>query len=230
MKAALAAGRPVKVDSGATLADGLLVPTVGTNAFALAQKYVDSMVVADEMFIALAMLRLLEVDKSVIEGGGACGVAAMLQGALPGLRGKKVVFPLCGGNVDTLTLGRVIERGLAADGRLIRFTVDVSDRPGGIAALTRKIADNGVSIREIFHERAFLHTDLATVQVTVIAETTGAHHAEQLFDSIQDDPRFVFNGPHAGADDLVYTDENQRVRFREKLTAPRLNPRKTKHT
>jgi threonine dehydratase len=137
LTAALDAGKPITVQGGPTLADGLLVPRVGTNAFALCQRYVDKTVLVSEKYIALAMLRLLEMEKAVVEGGGATGLAAMLQGLLPELEGKKVVIPLCGGNVDTPVLGRVLERGLAADGRLVRFTTAVSDRPGGIASLTK---------------------------------------------------------------------------------------------
>jgi len=137
LTAALEAGKPITVQGGPTLADGLLVPRVGTNAFALCQRHVDKTVLVSEKYIALAMLRLLEMEKAVVEGGGATGLAAMLQGLLPELEGKKVVIPLCGGNVDTPVLGRVLERGLAADGRLVRFTTAVSDRPGGIASLTK---------------------------------------------------------------------------------------------
>jgi threonine dehydratase len=147
---ALEAGKPVTVPAGATLADGLLVPRVGTNAYALAAKHVDKVVLVKERFIALAMLRLLELEKAVVEGGGATGLAAMLQGLLPELEGKNVVIPLCGGNIDTPVLGRVLDRGLAADGRLVRFEAIVSDRPGGIAALTKILADCGVSIKDIY--------------------------------------------------------------------------------
>ena len=149
LTAALEAGRPVTVAASSTIADGLLVPRVGTNAFALARRHVDRVVTVRERFIALAMLRLLEMEKAVVEGGGATGLAAMMEGLLPELAGKTVVIPLCGGNVDVPVLGRVIERGLAADGRLVRFEATVSDRPGGIAALTRVLADSGVSIKDI---------------------------------------------------------------------------------
>ena len=122
------------------------------------------MVTVSERAIALAMLRLVEMEKVVVEGGGATGLAAMLQGLLPELRGKTVVVPLCGGNVDTPVLGRVLERGLAADGRLVRFEAVVSDRPGGIAALTRLVADAGGSIKDIYHERAWVDTDMSSVR------------------------------------------------------------------
>ncbi len=73
-----------------------------------------------ERHIALSVLRLLEIEKTVVEGGGVVGLAALLANKLPELKGKKVVVALCGGNIDITVLGRVIERGLAADGRLIQ--------------------------------------------------------------------------------------------------------------
>lgn len=99
--------------------------------------------------IAIAVLRLIELEKLVVEGGGAAALAAILPGGpLHGkFAGKKVVVPLCGGNIDTTVLGRVIDRGLAADKRLVRFSATVSDRPGGIATLARDMADMGVSVK-----------------------------------------------------------------------------------
>ena len=147
--AALAAGRPVNGFKGGTLADGLAVPVVGHNAFAIASRCVDEVHLVSEQMIAIAMLRLIEMEKTVSEGAGCAALAAILPGGpLYGrFKGKKVVIPLCGGNVDTPVLGRVMERALAADNRLIRFTVIVSDRPGGIANLCRCIADSGGSIK-----------------------------------------------------------------------------------
>ncbi|CAK5006227.1 unnamed protein product [Meloidogyne enterolobii] len=114
-----------------SLADGLSVPTVGSNALLIAQGLIDQMITVSEGSIALAILRLIEVEKSVVEGGGAVGLAALVSGKLDHLRGKRVVAILTGGNIDTTVLGRTIERGLAVDGRLIKFDVVVSDRPGG---------------------------------------------------------------------------------------------------
>jgi threonine dehydratase len=78
-------------------------------------------------------------------------------------QGQKVVVPICGGNIDITTLGRVIERGLAVDERLVRFQVKVLDRPGGINGLTQILADQGASIKEIYHERAWMASDVTTV-------------------------------------------------------------------
>ncbi|KAK6165469.1 hypothetical protein SNE40_022393 [Patella caerulea] len=177
---ALKEGKPVYTKASSSLADGLAVPMVGVNAFITAKPLIDKMVVVKEEFIALAILRLIELEKAVVEGAGATALAAILQNQVPELVGKKVVIPLCGGNIDTTALGRVIERGLAADGRLVRFVVTVTDRPGGIADLTRLIANLGVSIKDIFHERAWLKSDVFAVQVKCVVETRDAQHTEEL--------------------------------------------------
>jgi hypothetical protein len=79
----------------------------------------------------------------------------------------RVVLPLCGGNIDTTILGRCLDRGLACDGRLLKFSVTVSDRPGGIAELCRQMASIGISIKDIMHERAWIQSDIFSVEVTV---------------------------------------------------------------
>eukprot|EP00522_Entomoneis_paludosa_P011290 CAMPEP_0172447606 /NCGR_PEP_ID=MMETSP1065-20121228/6884_1 /TAXON_ID=265537 /ORGANISM="Amphiprora paludosa, Strain CCMP125" /LENGTH=444 /DNA_ID=CAMNT_0013198953 /DNA_START=51 /DNA_END=1382 /DNA_ORIENTATION=- len=156
--AAMKAGRPVPTPFTPTLADGLAVPVVGPHAFEVARHYVDECVLSSEKCIALAVLRLLENEKIVVEGGGAAGLAALLPGGpldRPDMKGKNIIVPLCGGNIDTTVLGRVIERGLAADERLVHFYATVSDRPGGIARLTQHLAEEGASIKDIYHERAW---------------------------------------------------------------------------
>ncbi|KAK9504478.1 hypothetical protein O3M35_010801 [Rhynocoris fuscipes] len=178
--AAISANEPVEVEIKSTLADGLAVPTVGYNAFATAAPLIDKMVVVKEEWIAIAILRLVELEKCVVEGAGASGLAAILAGQLPELKGKKVVLPLCGGNIDTTILGRCLERGLAVDGRLIKFCVTVSDRPGGIADLCRLVSTTGVSIKDIIHERAWITSHVFSVQVTVVCETMNMEHANQL--------------------------------------------------
>ncbi|KAK2185848.1 hypothetical protein NP493_221g02035 [Ridgeia piscesae] len=178
--ASLESGKPVYVRAMSTLADGLAVPLPGVNAFATAAPLIDKMVVVSEEQIALAILRLVELEKAVVEGAGATGLAAVLAGLLPELKGQKVVIPLCGGNIDTTVLGRCLERGLAADGRLCRFLVTVSDRPGGIAELTKLLAGIGVSIKDIFHERAWLTSHIYSVEVKCVVETRDREHARQL--------------------------------------------------
>ncbi|MGA3144049.1 MAG: threonine ammonia-lyase [Verrucomicrobiota bacterium] len=174
--AAMQAGRPVKVEVKPTLADGLSVPQVGENAFRIARSRVGRTVLVGEHAIALAILRLLELEKAVVEGAGAAPLAACLAGLVPELKGKNVALPLCGGNIDTPILGRVLERGLASDGRLYQFRATISDRPGGLARFAGLIAEAGASIIEISHDRAFASDDITTVNVHCIVETRDADH------------------------------------------------------
>ncbi len=136
--------------------------------------------VVSEHLIALAVLRLVELEKSVVEGAGAVPLAALLSGQLSELRGKKVVLPLCGGNIDTNMLGRIIERGLAADGRLCRFTANISDRPGGLARFASILAEEGASVRDVEHDRAFAGDDVSQVVVHCVIETRDRDHAVRV--------------------------------------------------
>jgi threonine dehydratase len=181
--AALKAGRPVPTPTKNTLADGLAVPMVGPHAFEVARYYVDECVITTEKEISLAILRLVENEKMVVEGGGAAGLAAILPGGKldrPELKGKNIIIPLCGGNIDTTVLGRVLDRGMSADNRLCNFYATVSDRPGGISRLTAIMAEQGASIKDIYHERAWLHTNVDQVQVKCVVELQGKEHAKKL--------------------------------------------------
>src|SRR5205823_6156931 len=180
LAAALAAGEPVQVVLTPTLADGLAVPRAGVRPFEVLKRVVDTVVAVDEAAIALAILRLIELEKSVVEGGGATPLAALLAGKLDHLKGKNVVLVLAGGNIDLTMLDRVIDVGLVADGRLTRFTVSISDRPGGLARLAEVIASTGASIKEIIHDRAFSGPDLSAVRVLCVVETTGHDHVMAL--------------------------------------------------
>jgi threonine dehydratase len=178
--AALEAGKPVKVALHPTLADGLAIPQVGSNAFEVVRSLVDQTITVNEEEIAIAILRLVELEKSVIEGAAATSLAACLSRKLKDLAGKRVVLLLCGGNIDPNVLSRVIERGLVADGRLGRFTAVISDRPGGLADLAAQIAATGASIKQVVHDRAFASLDVSTVHVLCTVETRNREHLAEL--------------------------------------------------
>ncbi len=178
--AALRAGKPVLRPRRATLADGLATLTVGANAFELARHRVDEVVTVPEDAIALAILRMLELEKTVVEGAAAVPLAAMITGSLPKLAGKRVALIICGGNIDPAILSRVIEKGLVHDGRLTRFSVVISDRPGGLAELTRVIASGGASIKDIAHDRAFSGPDVSAVKAVCTVETRDSAHIKAL--------------------------------------------------
>ena len=176
----LAAGCVTPCPARPTLADGLATTRPGANAFAIARERVDRVVKVSEDAIALSILRLLELEKSVIEGAAAAPLAALLSGQLPELRGKRVALLLCGGNIDPLVLSRVIEIGLAADGRLVRLVAQISDRPGGLATLAAAIAETGASIQQITHDRAFAGPDVSSVRVVCELETHDRAHITEV--------------------------------------------------
>ena len=186
LSAAISAGAPIAVTLSPTLADGLAVAQAGTIPFETLSRVVDRVVTVDEAAIALAVLRLIELEKSVVEGAGATPLAAFLAGKLESLKGRNVVLVLCGGNIDLTMLDRVIEVGLVADGRVSRFTVSISDRPGGLARLAEVIASTGASIKEIVHDRAFSGPDLSAVRVVCVVETTGHDHVAVLHKALED--------------------------------------------
>merc|ERR1719225_2421131 len=184
---AIKAGTPVFTPTLPSIADGLTVPTVGCNAVATAAPLIDKMVTVSEEWVAIAILRCVEMEKAVVEGGGASGVAAVLAGLCPELKGKKVVIALCGGNIDTTILGRCLDRGLAADGRLVKFSCTISDRPGGMSELVSLLSELGVSIKDITQERAWIKNDIFSVEDIVVCETKDSDHASHMFTELKKD-------------------------------------------
>jgi threonine dehydratase len=178
--AAMSAGKPVRVNTRFTLADGLAVAEAGHCPFGIAMPLVDRVVPIAEEALALAILRLAELEKCIVEGAGAAGLAALLGGGLPELAGRRVVLLLTGGNIDPLAHSRVIERGLAADGRIYRFDALISDRPGGLAHLSSVLAAGSANVTEIVHNRTFAGPDLSTVHVLCTVETRDRDHIGEL--------------------------------------------------
>jgi threonine dehydratase len=178
--AAMRAGKPVRVPRRPTLADGLATLTVGANSFALARGRVDHVIGVSEDWIALAILRMVELEKTVVEGAAAVPLAAMMSGQLSYLAGHRVALVVCGGNIDPAILSRVIEKGLVHDGRITRFTARISDRPGGLADLCRVIAACGASIKDIAHDRAFSGPDVSAVHAVCTVETRNRAHVTAL--------------------------------------------------
>jgi threonine dehydratase len=178
--AAMSAGKPVRISTKPTLADGLAIAQVGSNAFEIAAPRVDRTVIVTEEQIAVSILRIVELEKGVVEGAAATPLAACLSGQLPELAGQRVVLLLCGGNIDPNVLSRVVERGLVADGRLSRFTAMISDRPGGLADLASQIASSGASIKQVVHDRAFAGSDVSAVHVLCTVETRNQQHLAEL--------------------------------------------------
>ena len=178
--AAMKAGKPVRIATQPSLADGLAIEQVGGNAFEIAAPRVDRIVTVTEEEIAVSILRVVELEKGVVEGAAATTLAACLFGHLSEYSGKRVAILLCGGNIDPNILSRVIECGLVGDGRLSRFTALISDRPGGLAELATQIAATGASIKQVVHDRAFAGSDVSEVHVLCTVETRNKEHLTEL--------------------------------------------------
>jgi threonine dehydratase len=172
-------GHLVRIETQPTLADGLAVAKGGELCFEIIRRLVDRIMLVDEGQIALSILRLLELEKTVVEGAGAVPLAAAMDKTM-GLAGKNVVLALCGGNIDLTMIWRVIERGMAADGRLCRVTARLSDRPGSLAHLASVLADAGASIKDVAHDREFGPVDITRVVVIATIETRDFEHIDQI--------------------------------------------------
>ncbi len=181
-------GEVTRVATRPTLADGLGVGEAGRICCELARRVVDQVVLVDEDAIARAVLRLLELEKMVVEGAGAVGLAAMTDRErlrIMGLEGKKVVLVLTGGNIDVTMISRVIDRGLGSDGRLARVTVDVADRPGALAKVLGMVAERGGSIQEVRHDRHFGPADVALVRIFFVIETRDEGHVREIREGLE---------------------------------------------
>lgn len=179
MQAALAAGRRVRLPAAATIADGIAVREVGELTFELARRYADAVVTVDEEEIANAILLLLEIEKTVVEGAGATTLAALVNRKVA-LEGRTVVLVLSGGNIDVNVIARIIERGLVKDGRLVRLSVVLRDRPGALARLTGLVAECRANILEIGHDRAFSRARIGESEVELTLETAGRDQIEAI--------------------------------------------------
>jgi len=179
MRGALEARARVTLPAASSIADGIAVRQVGEQTLALAQKYVDEIVTVDEEELANAILLLLEIEKTVVEGAGAAPLAALLNRPLD-LAGRNVVLVLSGGNIDVTVISRIIERGLVKDGRLVRLGVLLHDRPGALARLTALIAQERANIVHIEHDRAFAHGGIGETQVELTLETSGRAQIDAL--------------------------------------------------
>jgi threonine dehydratase len=187
MKAALEAGRTVEITTQPTIADGLAVKRAGEITLEIVRRYVDEIVTVSEDEIASAILKLLEIEKTVVEGGGAVGLAAVLFRKIAGIGNRNVAMIISGGNIDPTLLSKIIERGLAKDGRLVRIRAVARDSPGELARICRHAADVGANILEVTHNRAFANLDVGGVEIDLILETRGHDHVEQLLKVLSQD-------------------------------------------
>jgi threonine dehydratase len=184
MQAALSARQPITLPPAPTIADGIAVRRVGELTLPLVQRYVDAIVTVNEAELAHAIVLLLENEKTVVEGAAATTLAALLSRPLQ-LEGKTVVLVVSGGNIDMNVVARVIEKGLVREGRLIRLSLIVIDRPGALARVSTLVADQGANIQEIVHTRGFSRAEIGESEITLTLETFGTQHISTVVSALR---------------------------------------------
>ncbi|QKV54772.1 threonine ammonia-lyase [Comamonas antarctica] len=167
-----------------TIAEGIAVATPGQLTQGVVRELVDDLLLVDEGDIEQAVLMLLEIEKTLVEGAGAAGLAAMLRHGAR-FAGRKVGLVLSGGNIDPLLLAAIIERGMVRSGRLARIRVSARDVPGVLARITATVADAGANIEEVHHQRAFTLLAAQNVEIECVLQTRNQPHVEQVLERLR---------------------------------------------
>ena len=177
-------GRDLPI-GGATIAEGIAVPTAGTLTGRLVRELVDEIVTVHDTSVEEAMNLLLEIEKVVVEGAGAAGIAALLEHPSL-LAGRQVGVVLSGGNVDPRLLASVIMRGLVRSGRLTRLQIEIPDVPGALGLVTTTVGQAGANIVEIAHERMLLDVSARSAELEVVIETYDHDHVDRVIAALAD--------------------------------------------
>ncbi|HEX2642782.1 MAG TPA: threonine ammonia-lyase [Thermoanaerobaculia bacterium] len=174
------AGHRVTCDTERSVADGIAVKSPGELTFDYVMRYVDDVETVTEDQIRSAIVKMLEVGKTVTEGAAAAALAAMIERRFPYVEGRNAVIILSGANIDVSLLARIIDRSLVESRRLVRFRTEVTDRPGALADLLRVIASCGGNVVRIQHDRVFKHAGFWEAEVEVTLETRNEDHIEEI--------------------------------------------------
>jgi threonine dehydratase len=185
MVAAVKEHHAVTIPPGTTIADGIAVRRAGEVTLPVVERYVDEIVTVDEDEIASAILMLLEREKTLAEGAGAAGLAALIQ-KKTSLNGVRTAVVIGGGNIDVTLLSRIIERGLVQDGRMIRLRIHLLDKPGALAELTKLIAQHRVNIVDTLYNRAYYGVNLGDTTIDITLETRGPEQVRELLGALND--------------------------------------------
>ncbi|PZP99021.1 MAG: threonine ammonia-lyase [Variovorax paradoxus] len=171
------------VQGNSTIAEGIAVGSPGQITQAIVRESVDALMLVQEGDIEQAILMLLEIEKTVVEGAGAAGLAALLREP-ERFRGKKVGLVLSGGNINPMLLAAIIERGMVRSGRLGRLRVSAADHPGSLARIATVVADSGANIDQVEHQRAFTALSAQNVDIELVVQTRGRSHLDELVQAL----------------------------------------------
>ncbi len=186
MKNSIDHGKILTCNGKATLADGIAVKTPGDLTYDICSRYLDDIVIVDETEIAGAILWLLERCKAVSEGAGAVPVAALMNGKISGLHGKKVAALISGGNIDVNNMTRIINSGLLRSWRKVFFSTIIPDQPGELVKLLSLIAETNANVLSVTHERSQHGVGIGYTAVSFELETANEKHVEHLMELLRD--------------------------------------------
>lgn len=167
-----------------TIAEGIAVGSPGEITQAIVRERVDDLLLVDEGDLEQAIVMLLEIEKTLVEGAGAAGLAALIKHPAQ-FAGQKVGLVLSGGNIDPLLLASIIERGMVRAGRLARIQVNARDVPGNLARITSVVAAAGANIDEVHHQRAFTLLAAQNVAIELVLQTRGREHVQQVIEALR---------------------------------------------
>ncbi len=167
-----------------TIAEGIAVGTPGKLPLEIIRDLVDDMLLVDEGDIEQAIVMLLEIEKTLVEGAGAAGLAAVLKHPEM-FKGQRIGLVLCGGNIDPLLLSSIIERGMVRAGRLARIRVGARDVPGSLARITAVVSEMGANINEVQHQRAFTLLAAQNVDIELVIQARGHDHVAQVLEALR---------------------------------------------
>lgn len=180
MKKSVAAGEVVRIEAMETIADGIAVKSPGALTMPIIREFVDEIVEVSEDEIARAIYFAAANNRLVVEGAGAAGLAALLAGKIELSDDDTVCAVLCGGNIDTNLLARILEQVLVRQGRYIFLKLLVPDRPGMLAPLLNRVAETGANVMEVYHKRAMWLAPLGTVGIEMLLEVRDEEHAKAV--------------------------------------------------
>jgi len=164
---------------GDTLAEGIAVTLPGDVTKSIIEELVDDILLVSEADIERAVALLINIEKTVVEGAGAAGLAALLA-AKRLYKDRKIGLVLCGGNIDTRLLASVLTREMAREGRLSRLSIDLPDRPGQLARVSGLIGGVGANILEVYHQRIFTDVPAKGTELNLVIETRDRAHLDQV--------------------------------------------------
>jgi len=167
----------------ASIAEGIAVKTPGLLTREIAKRYVDDIFLVSEDEIENALILLLEIEKTVVEGAGAAGLAGVIRNRHQ-FKGRKVGLVLSGGNIDSSMLSDVIAKEMVRSGRLARLRVDLRDIPGALARAAQIIANAQGNIEEVHHQRAFTSLPARSVEVDIVIQARDGEHVAQIIDEL----------------------------------------------